>query len=502
MESHDICQTYIQYGITTDLMDVFSDLYNGLDKFEARSDLERCYLEEIDDINSALWVTINMLTKEITQWNSMTVSPSVSNCLDSIKKSTSVLERVRLAYVLARAIDNACCNTHPLSGHYPAWRQGHHELLRRASRPGGRLNVRATAPVFPKNRSALPARDAASSRKVRDTAAMDERLTQTIADFFCNLTCSPHPNIKYGVSLSDWPPYERRTINIAIIPLVEKIEEVGFVLDKLNGRKTYRTVVQRQADIQERAFKALEDPKAAECCVAVMPELCLTTEIVEELSESLARPTRETVLKALCAGTSLVKDDEGVWNRCKMVTAVAYGPSWSQDKMHRWDITKRVGRKFGLDKELPGDGYLFEHAHMGNSITLVDYPYPVGRVAMLICEDLRVELRKVLHLTPNLVLVPVLSGELDHNCWAKREGYELATSCQCVVVVVNSRTLPLRHNREKKKGNLRGHYLHQVYIPSHIMPAEEEKKSQRDFRMKPGVTVHVVAVTYARNELY
>lgn len=235
-------------------------------------------------------------------------------------------------------------------------------------------------------------------------------------------------------------------IRIACLPfatasdlLVERVSH--------GGRAWYR--IEARADTLSRlipeALAALDDSGAH---LAVLPEETLNVDLLNAWITALSEtaPPPNSHLEWILVGTGPVGESVGSKPTNTAVILSRDGRQVAtQLKRHRYELPSSTIERWGLADDLGGETDLDEYIDPGHRLTMIESR--LGRVAVLICEDLGRRLtegHQVAQFSPWLLAVPVLDQGLEPGRWEDFAARDWWNSAGAVSVVSNSLVIPGR----------------------------------------------------------
>jgi predicted amidohydrolase len=195
------------------------------------------------------------------------------------------------------------------------------------------------------------------------------------------------------------------------------------------------------------AVKLLREAIARGADIVVFPELCMTTEGQSRLQEALRKLTTRRPFLVL-GGTALTPE-----GRNEAVVLDGRGNVlFRQHKLFPYVMSASETERYGIE----GDLYLTARRERITTtprvLRILDTP--LGRIGVLICEDLSVS--RVFgpiaeSLALDLLLVPVMDGAQRDERWTADRALYYARECSTAVVVATTRALVRRHIASERK---------------------------------------------------
>lgn len=242
----------------------------------------------------------------------------------------------------------------------------------------------------------------------------------------------------------DFQPRERRSgIDVGCAPIIEDLDELEFEVTVSAG---YRIKPRTSTAQRTRIRAVVEQLEAKKVQLAVMPELTLNDELVEQWQETL-RAKGPGRLRWAVIGTGPVMtgeapgapEPESPFNRAVVVEGATGRVLLCQDKRFRFSLKREVRERYELetpDRLESARDVLQEDITTAARTKVVETA--IGRVAVLICEDFgRVEEAgpALFQAGVSLVLVPIFSKEILKYRWEERaaDRYHGAANAGAVV---------------------------------------------------------------------
>jgi predicted amidohydrolase len=223
---------------------------------------------------------------------------------------------------------------------------------------------------------------------------------------------------------------ENGTLIGAVIPLISSREDFEF--PELQQPNRFEVVIKDPARIAELAKVALREAIEAGAQLIVFPELCLTREAQMELGDVVREVSNGRVwlvvtgsaITAERQNQSVVFDGQGravIWHN------KLFPYSISTDEQDRYGILSGFSRRVEDINPNPRELYILETQ--------------LGRVAVLICEDLTVPEVFVpifKSLEVDLLVVPLMDGPQLPERWSGQYGSRYARECQVSVLTATT----------------------------------------------------------------
>lgn len=220
---------------------------------------------------------------------------------------------------------------------------------------------------------------------------------------------------------------------------------------QLRGGESWYAVVPNGGTLADRASAALTALDSSGAHIGVVPESTLDDRVLKAWQAAMRQSDPTAHLRLVLVGTGPVDGEPGTQapNRAVMINRRNGMRVFDEDKRHgyamEFDDLKPWAVGFDLDS-LPGT-VCHEWMREGSWLTIFEHP-PV-RLAVLVCEDLRLahdkkEAMVAWGVTDLLVpvLAPPLEAALPTFGWQANAARDFARDVGCRTVVVNSRAHP------------------------------------------------------------
>lgn len=355
----------------------------------------------------------------------------------------TIEERAQLLVVL-RAIDKSFLAIHPRSQALrgapdakavPSW-------LARAGR-----KRRDTGAYFADDDFAVIARGPLA-RRPRDPA---DDGAETLADRFSSLTVAQRSfrgqggrigvrHVAFTVDLTDGVEAGERigAERIVNIPLGEAPRDITLSLGMRNGARTLVSTVDAALDVSDRFHRGALAAGPADILMA--PEFMVDTVAADGIVR-LLKDGEAVNARLVAAGSGLTSEarDGLHWNETRILNGQG-APLWRQRKL--WPAAMSRARALGYGMDLDQDAHVEEEIAAGHELVVGDVD-GLGRILVLICQDLKIEHAAVLlkELQPDWVLVPVLDCGVGPRRWTHSAAYDLCGQSPARFVVGSSLSL-------------------------------------------------------------
>lgn len=233
-------------------------------------------------------------------------------------------------------------------------------------------------------------------------------------------------------------------VTVACLPFAEDRRDVEIRQCQRFGTTRYRIAASSGLQLQHRVDLAIDALDHSRALVGVLPEGVLSKELLavwqRRLHDTVISARREgSCLEIVIVGTGPVTLEEPPRNRA-VVLARNGKILWQQDKICDFTFVTQCLNDWRLPELGPGP--VLEDITRGDRLVVCETP--IGRLAILICEDLqRAESRGVNCLAAGLshIFTPVFDAPLGPNRWERFAAERHAHSVGTTIVVSNSRVI-------------------------------------------------------------
>lgn len=414
--------------MSTDAADVFCRIF---DQFEATR-LDPYVVDE--------WIT----DQQVLDISSFTEGQVIeTGTLDE----ASVIEGIEMAddadkrrFAYLQGIDNALLHAHPHTASYDSA-----GLTAIASRyaTSGKLNTDATAgALLP--RFAFPAEN--ENLAVERLA---DAMTSVVRVSPAEWSRTDHTAIR---SRSDFHRLHRENgITFGCVPFLESLDELEWELREGGQVSLFRSCIAMTAAVRERIGRLVGALDRSGAMVGVIPEMCLSDEVIEAWREALIETPfpRDSKLRWIFVGTGPSGDVDPPTNSGFLLDRLTGETLMRQDKLYPFHLGRGLIEKWRLAYYV-GTESTREDLTPGESVAIAESA--LGRLCVLICEDLA----RTMELGPplrdhglSLAICPVLSDEIEFHHWEHNKAKEYADQVGTQVVVANSRAIGCNQGEER-----------------------------------------------------
>jgi predicted amidohydrolase len=228
------------------------------------------------------------------------------------------------------------------------------------------------------------------------------------------------------------------------VPFLENLDELQWQSDVDSGGQFFRASLTPTQDVRDRIAIVLAALDASPAMVGVVPELCLTDEVLGYWREAIdANPApRDSHLRWIFVGTGDVGGGDPPANRGHLLDRLTGESLVQQDKIHPFVLNEHQIQTWGLAPFLGDASSSREDIRRGQNLAVVESN--LGRLAILICEDLA----RTMTLGPalrehglSIAICPVFSEVLELYHWEHSKAKEYAAQVGTQMLVANSRAV-------------------------------------------------------------
>lgn len=239
-----------------------------------------------------------------------------------------------------------------------------------------------------------------------------------------------------------WPTIKgKEDVVVACVPFLETIEDIQLERVDKFGDGRYRLGPNDEARLKRRIDEVITALDRSGATIGVLPEGALSKTLLSQWKLRLAQtyPRSRSSLAMVIVGTGPVTGEDPPRNRAVVLDRQGEH-LWEQDKLCDYTLQQGTIRFW----ELPnlGDGDLKEDIHRGSHLFVAETT--LGRIAILICEDLqRCDTRRIVpgDLGVSHILVPVFDRLLEKRRWHKTAAEPYLNWTGSRVAVSNSRVV-------------------------------------------------------------
>ncbi|WP_433335329.1 hypothetical protein [Spirillospora sp. CA-294931] len=231
-------------------------------------------------------------------------------------------------------------------------------------------------------------------------------------------------------------------VTVGCAPLLESYTDIEIKFEQRYGMSVYRLRPANHDALRARITSIIERLDASGARLAVIPEATLSDELLEHWRQTAyetARNDRETSpLRFLLVGSGPLGPDDPPPNRAVLIDRWTGEDLLVQDKMAGFTLDARQMRQWGLPGA-PVEGSPAEYMTPGTTIGLLDGA--LGRIAIMICEDLGQSIRWERELKScgvSHLLIPIFSKPILRFRWEQQGAERQVTEIGSWVVVSNS----------------------------------------------------------------
>lgn len=255
----------------------------------------------------------------------------------------------------------------------------------------------------------------------RWSTEVDRRKKYNVRSHFPNFvrwfpTRSDAPVVDFRVLSSTEYPVEGlvNRLTIGLAPLIESTADLTWdPITSASGHASFRVSLRDEDAVSSALARAIASAEEQSCDVVLMPELCLTPRLQDEVrAATRASFHRSGYPWLVIAGTALTPTGEPdrYHNRARVFDG--HGDEvLVYNKLHPYEMSTREATRYGVADAFGGIDLEEDISTTPRRFSVLETP--IGRVGVMICEDLSVE-PFVIDLIDGLALdwlfVPVMDG--------------------------------------------------------------------------------------------
>lgn len=255
------------------------------------------------------------------------------------------------------------------------------------------------------------------------------------------------PDLAEGVALGKRAAYER----IVHIPLGQAADEVTLSIESRHGANLLHSTVSASVNVPARFHAAVT--AAGETDIVMAPEFMVDEAAAEAVLLAIRR-TSGIAARFVVAGSGLTTSSrQGLhWNEARILSGKGRH-LWSQRKLWPAVMSEDHLRSYGVPTD--GIGRAEEAIAAGNELVVGDVD-GLGRVIVLICQDLKLETLPMVikELQPDWIVVPVLDRGVGCLRWTHVEANDLSGRSQARFIVGSSLSLARRIDADSTVSSL------------------------------------------------
>ena len=402
--------------MTTDAADLFCQIF---DEFEA---------EALDPHEVNEWMT-DPQVMDISSFTEGQVLETGTLDEDSVRDGVEAADdadRRRFAYL--QGIDNALLHAHPQTASHDTG--GLNAIATRYTRSGKFNTDGAPGALLP--RFAFPNDD-------------DELAVERLADAMTSVVRVPPEQwgrTEHTVigSRSDFSRLSReRGVVFGCVPFLDELDELEWEQRRIGDTIVFRSRIIASDEVRGRIQSVLSALDRAGAMVGVIPEMCLSDEILAWWQAAIAAqpPPRDSRLRWIFIGTGPIGDADPPPNTGYLLDRLTGEILMKQDKLHPFHIAPEQIEAWGLAEYLGSSTTRTrEDIARGESVAVAESA--LGRICVLICEDLA----RTMELGPplrdhglSLAICPVFSDVIQLHHWEHNKAKDYADQVGTQVLV-------------------------------------------------------------------
>lgn len=244
---------------------------------------------------------------------------------------------------------------------------------------------------------------------------------------------------RYDVSLTG-----PGALTVGCAPAMESLEEIEIERPRRVLGSHFRLRPKDSDEVRERFRRILDRLDASGAHLGVLPESVLSEQLLGYWQELVLRvvPPMSSKLQWLLVGTGPVDDRLPPRNTAVLLHRRTGKILLQQDKMKPFTLSGAQLREWGLEALL-GVRDVQEDIQCGSRLTLMETR--IGRVAVLICEDLSrvLEFGNILQSHGvSLILTPIFAKQIEPFHWEHVKARDYVQEIGTRTIVVNSLMVP------------------------------------------------------------
>jgi predicted amidohydrolase len=228
-------------------------------------------------------------------------------------------------------------------------------------------------------------------------------------------------------------------LRVGATPLIADPDELSWEVHERRGLRFYRIEPRVNGAMPDRIARIIAAWDDNDVTIGIVPELCLSADLVELWRETLAtRPRAGTSrLRLVLAGTGNVDGTSPPSNTALLLDACTGEVLARQSKLHPFNFSRDDLSLWQLEDRLRAP--IDEDLARGERVCVIEAG--ATRLAMLVCEDLARLHRFAAALHAHgvsLILVPVFARPTKDRRWERARAEVYSDAIGATVVVANS----------------------------------------------------------------
>lgn len=241
-------------------------------------------------------------------------------------------------------------------------------------------------------------------------------------------------------------------LRVAVAPLIHSMDELLFQpIDDASGRRAFRVALREPARTSARAMRAICRAGRLGCDLVVLPELCLSADAHCALQDGLSRLTSKWGGRPwlVVAGSALTLGADGSRHNRSLVLSASGRRLLTHDKLFPYEMSRREADRYGIGEALRREPRVEDISVATRRLEILECP--LGRTAVVICEDLSnfttlAPLAQAFEI--DWLVVPVMDGVQTTGRWTARYAEMFSREFGTNVIVATCGALLSAHRRD------------------------------------------------------
>lgn len=329
-------------------------------------------------------------------------------------------------FTVLRGIDWAFDIINPWS---PSFNYGSLAELAARYAATGQLNDRMTTEGVLLPRGAYPGRPRGTSSKALHFGV--HRVTPS------SWAKVRHDTLPHRYEPSRFRPGQR--IPVGCAPLLETFDDVRLEFPERDGYSGFRLTPVDSPSLRDRIANVITELDDAGAGIGVIPEATLTDDLLSYWKGQVVRTAaRGNQLRWLLVGSGPLGEEDPPPNRAVLLDRLTGREILSQDKLAAFILTAEQARGWDLPGA-PASGSAAEDITRGSAVSVLETS--IGRLAILICEDLNQSVQWERELTEcgvSHLFVPIFSKPIMQYRWEQIGAQRQIDNTGAWLVIANS----------------------------------------------------------------